>query len=429
MKRFNPSKFKKQKETEDEVLDDSSLSPWQKENLIFLKNNEKQEVEEKKEQAPQTRIDIENDNLFLNQKNENSQRNKNVRRYIKPTDIEKEEESTQLMKIIPNKDSGVKESDDKKDTSDSKIEEEQAAKELLNIEKLLLKKEEQPQEEGKSSQKKARFSKKVKLQVTLFVGILIFFLVGAIYYATPLSKVGEVSVTGTQLISAKGIEKVSKLKSGQPLWKEYRKRQSVEKAIKKAYPGIKSVNITLSGLHNLNISVQEYPLSGYLIVDKIKYSPILSNGVILSQKTKKKPSGVLYAKFKTGKFLSEVMKSYEQVPREIRILIQQITLTPSKGNDQLVTLYMSDGNQVKVSGTEIGQKMKYYNQITSQMEDKGIVDMEVGFYSYPYGNEDTERRKNNSVADGVMVSETQMIEGTSETDSQETTQEIVIPEN
>lgn len=432
MKKFNPFKNKKKIEKEDTIgddtQDDSALSPWQKENLKFLKNND--DVSDDKEEIyAETKIDSLDHDVF--EQNQSPSKKSKIRRYMKPTDFE-EEDDKDWLKVLPfnEENQTTNENDDSQtEHNPSSHQDVDRTKQLLALEKELLGEEEDDEEDIETEpieppKRKPHFSKKVKIQAGIIGSVLGIALLLSLYYASPLSRLNQVVVTGNQLIPSDDIIKTSSLQSGQNIWKQFKKRQQDIKKIKKAYPGLKTVTMTLSGVNNIKINVQEYSLSGYLIVDKIKYSPILSNGTIISKKKlKKKPSGVLYANFKQGEFLSKVIASYEQVPDNIRTLIQQITLTPSDGNSQLVTLYMKDGNQVKVSGTEIGQKMKYYDQVTSQMSDKGIVDMEVGIYSYPYGNENTERRKSTSVADGTVITTP------TEDSKEDASQEMVIPEN
>lgn len=46
---------------------------------------------------------------------------------------------------------------------------------------------------------------------------------------------------------------------------------------------------------------------------------------------------------------------------------------------------MNDGNQVIASIDTFAEKMQYYPSIVSKMNYTGVVDLEVGAYSYPYG--------------------------------------------
>ena len=405
MKKFNP--FQKRPKDSEE-LDDSQLSSWQKENVKFLKREEERE-QNKKEQYSSTTIDVdENKDVFHKNK------------YVKPTEIK--EEAEPILKIVKQE----KVNDSKEGSlTDEKV----SGESLLNFEKeqfldLSLENNEKQEEEKKENLKKEdSFSslpvaKKVKWQVTIFISVIVCCLLILFYYISPLSKLESVTVVGNDLLPQNQIIKEANFKIGASFLQQYKKREQVVAELKKKNPQLKTVAIKRKGLQHLAIEVQEYPLSGYLIVQKIKYAPILSNGSIINKPINKKPNSVLYANFKQGRLLSQVMASYRHVPKTVQEMIQQITLTPSKGNKELVTIYMKDGNKVKVSGTEIAEKLKYYKQVTSQMKNKGVVDMEVGIYSYPYGNEDSQRR----------YSSEQLIQSGTESSTEET-REVVIPDN
>ncbi len=47
---------------------------------------------------------------------------------------------------------------------------------------------------------------------------------------------------------------------------------------------------------------------------------------------------------------------------------------------------MNDGNQVILNINNLANQMKYYSQVAKDMDEKGVIDMEVGIYSYPYSS-------------------------------------------
>ena len=49
---------------------------------------------------------------------------------------------------------------------------------------------------------------------------------------------------------------------------------------------------------------------------------------------------------------------------------------------------MRDGNTVYGDLNTIGDKMGYYPAIAASMKNKGIIDLQVGAYSYDYGSKD-----------------------------------------
>lgn len=441
MKKFTPSE-----------KDESSLSPWQKENLKFLKKHQQNNFNptDKKEVAGETKIDSDNHDLFS--KEDTPPETTVIKRYIKPTEMDdmdlddfnhfEEWNPEPWDSTNETKPKSVTEDIDKKNKIDTSFDEGPTLKLLSNDvqsedisdqEKQWLDDFDDEEEESRlkewwnqlrSKKREPVLPRKVRYQLYAAITILTIALSITFYYMTPLSSLGKVNVVGNSTLSEQEVIKTSQFKTGQRLWHQYFAKNKAIQRIDRL-PGVKRVTISLDHLNQFTIHMTEYPIVGYVSVDKIKYSPVLSDGTIVtSHIAKKKPMGILYTGFKQGKYLSSVIQAYQKVPANVRKLVTQITSTPSKSNKQLVTIYMKDGNQVKIDGLKM-EKLKYYPQIASQMDNTGVVDMEVGIYSYPYGNDDMDRKARNqkNVADGTVVNATQ----TSTTQS--STQEIVIPDN
>lgn len=429
--------------------DDSSLSPWQKENLKFLKKHQYSDFDQHdKQQQSETKIDAPKRDVFAKEEQPKEDEPTVVKRYIKPTEIDDEdliddwddpfgeiddlESYTKKPDELPHKERQEEAKPEapvdephlkllpKEDNSESSKQEEPIDEPLLEEE---WKDERSLWEKVKERYQSDRFlPAKVRHQLYAIIAFFAIALAITIYYMTPLSTLQKVNVTGNDTMPNQTIVKAARFKCGQRLWHQYFNRQSAQDRVDKL-AGVKSVDITLDHFNQLTIHVSEYKVVGYVLVDKIKYSPVLEDGTIMtSHVNKKKPAGILYTDFKQGNFLSEVIHAYQKVPANVRQLVTQIASSPSKSNPQLVTVYMKDGNQVKIDGTKM-EKLKYYPQVSSQMENKGIIDMEVGIYSYPYGNDDTTRKNKQNVADGTVVGTT------STSSSSSSTQEIVIPEN
>lgn len=60
-----------------------------------------------------------------------------------------------------------------------------------------------------------------------------------------------------------------------------------------------------------------------------------------------------------------------------------ITKTPTKATNDFIALDMSDGNQVRVSLSQITEKMPYYPSIAKQLQAPQVIDMEAGIYAKP----------------------------------------------
>ncbi|MFD2387133.1 cell division protein FtsQ/DivIB [Enterococcus rivorum] len=97
----------------------------------------------------------------------------------------------------------------------------------------------------------------------------------------------------------------------------------------------------------------------------------------------------MFENFQDESLIKELMISYADLSTEIKHGISEIKYAPSVTNKDLVSLYMNDGNRVLVNIPQLSEKMAYYPQVAKQMDEAGIIDMEVGIFSYPYGNEST----------------------------------------
>jgi cell division protein FtsQ len=65
---------------------------------------------------------------------------------------------------------------------------------------------------------------------------------------------------------------------------------------------------------------------------------------------------------------------------------------------------MNDQNQVLINVDQLAKKLPYYAKVVGNMQSPGIVDMEVGIFSYPYPKEEektTDSSQNQSDNQGV----------------------------
>lgn len=212
----------------------------------------------------------------------------------------------------------------------------------------------------------------------------------ALYFVSPLSRLSEVTVSGNKSVESQAIIQQSKLETGSGLWEQYSNRNYFSANIQKKFPIIKKANIKLNGINSFKIDIQEYQIVA-LAATKGGYHPILENGKTLAETTKAAESGKpIFENFKEDKLIPELMASYNKLPQEIKQGISEIKYAPSKTNKDLINVYMNDGNRVIVNISDLSEKMAYYSQVAEQMDKPGIVDMEVGIFSYPYEKESEE---------------------------------------
>lgn len=241
---------------------------------------------------------------------------------------------------------------------------------------------------------KAYRDKKLRKRLLILVSLYLVPLLGAVYYISPLSKVSAVTVGETPITAKDQLIESSQLREDQGLWTQFFNRGELIKDIEEKNPRVKSATITLHDWNQLKIQVVEYPEVAYLVKGN-QYLPILENGKILQEPRKEVTEGrVILENFTNETLILETLKMYRELPEEIQDAISQIKYAPSKKNDELLTIFMNDGNQVLVSVSQLTNQMKYYLQVAKEMTQKGVIDMEVGIYSYPYSSKESKKEGN-----------------------------------
>ena len=241
---------------------------------------------------------------------------------------------------------------------------------------------------------KAYRDKKLRKRLLILVVIFLVPLLGSLYYISPLSKVSAVVVAENPLTPKEALIESSQIVKNERLWPQFFARQRIATAIEKANPRVKKATITLQKWNQLHLHVEEYSESAYLVKGN-DYLPILENGTILQEPRKEVTKGrVIVENFTDETLILETLKQYKELPEEIQDAISQITYAPSKNNEELLTIFMNDGNQVIVGISKLADHMKYYLQVAKEMSEKGVIDMEVGIYSYPYPSNETEKEEN-----------------------------------
>lgn len=237
--------------------------------------------------------------------------------------------------------------------------------------------------------------KKLWRRLSTIIGILLIPLLITIYYVSPASRLAAIQVSGNQTIDAKKLIADSKFVYDEDFLTQYMHRSKAISAIKKENVRIKSVSIVPKSFNELKINVTEYGQIAQLSKGNLYY-PILENGKMLDQGTKKPTNGfVILEDFKHDQAIIDTIKAYEKLPADIQSAISQINATPTKANDSLLRLMMKDGNTVIVNIENLAKQLVYYPKVAKDLPDKGIIDMEVGIFYTPYsetseGEETTE---------------------------------------
>ncbi|MEO5296410.1 cell division protein FtsQ/DivIB [Enterococcus cecorum] len=232
--------------------------------------------------------------------------------------------------------------------------------------------------------------RKLYRRLALIISLFLIPLVGCIYYISPLGQLAKVDVIHNQQVPSEQIVKTANFKINEPLWEQYFSRQSAIQKIQKISPWIKAVNVKIVHFNQFQINVTEYHRVAYLLTGD-KYYDILENGQVLKNPITQDQlqSGLpILEGFTSNKLILKTLKAYHKLPEEFKQSISQIKSTPRAENDQLLTLNMNDQNQVLINIDQLTKKLPYYAKVASNMQEPGIVDMEVGLFTYPYPKEE-----------------------------------------
>ena len=227
-------------------------------------------------------------------------------------------------------------------------------------------------------------NKQLYQRLGLLILLFLIPLLVTLYYISPLNALEKLTVTGNKNVATDVIIKDSKLTLNENLWHQYFNRDQAAAAIKQESPRIKNVKITLTHFNQLDIAITEHSEVAMLVKGK-SYFPILENGVIVEEGMKEPAADkLIFENFSDKQQILDTLKAYQSLSPEIQERVSQVKYAPSKSNDQLLNVYMNDGNQVIVNISNMASQMKYYPQVVKEMDEKGIVDMEVGIFAYPY---------------------------------------------
>jgi cell division protein FtsQ len=232
-------------------------------------------------------------------------------------------------------------------------------------------------------------NKKLIRQLILITSLFIVPILATLYYISPLNKLSEVLVEGNQKVDSGFIFETSGLQVDEQIWPQYFNRDIAIQHIKEQSPRVKTVSIRVTRLNKLEITIAEHEEVA-LLVRGNQYLPILDNGKIIDEpQSNGDQEKVIMESFTSEKKILETLEAYNQLSSEIQKGISQVKFAGTETNNQLLNLFMNDGNQVIVNISNLASQMQYYPQVAKELNEKGVVDMEVGIFTYPYSSVDS----------------------------------------
>lgn len=218
----------------------------------------------------------------------------------------------------------------------------------------------------------------------IIIGIIVIIVLFVAYWLSPLAKVSKIDVSGLNDLGEQQVINSSKITSDTSVLDVLFNKKNYENTVKSDLQTIRTITFNFHSFNQLSIKAKEYETVGFVLKDGYYY-PILETGKIVTKKSKL-PIGnyPVYSNFKNKKVLDNTIKHYAKFSTKIKNSISEVKYEPSDVNDYKVRLYMNDGNETIVDTRTMVKKMIFYPSITSQMKKHGVVDLEVGSYSYPF---------------------------------------------
>lgn len=229
-------------------------------------------------------------------------------------------------------------------------------------------------------QRNRKLIRRLLILLTSFTVVIL----AMVYLLSPLSHFQTVKVTGTQALSAKQVQTAAQIHPGASIFQVVgHERQLARQAVKRN-TRLKAVDIRFHQPNRVTVHVTEFATAGY-VMKQNRYYEVLENGVVSQQSVDQPKSGTpVYGHFKRAKTLHQMILQYAQLDSEIKRSISEIQESPTKDNPDRVHLFMNDGNEVYASIPSFAKKMAFYPSIAAKMKQKGVVNLEVGAYSYPF---------------------------------------------
>lgn len=217
-----------------------------------------------------------------------------------------------------------------------------------------------------------------------FLALLFFFLfllVALIYSQTSYSKIQMITVDGELLFPEAEYVNESTLHIGDSMWSF---NTAEVKATLSELEWVKEVTVNKNWLTGVEISVDEFTGIGFL-ENEAGYQKLLSNGYALELPVKAVDGPVL-TNFKNKERRLELSAQLKQINPEVSNMLSQLILTEGDTASAKITIYMTDGNEIRAKLNSLAEKLDYYPSLVAQLKDgqKGVFDMEVGitFRSY-----------------------------------------------
>lgn len=227
--------------------------------------------------------------------------------------------------------------------------------------------------------RKRRANRKFSIIIVLFAIALLIVL----YLQSSLSRIDHIHITGATLHDEVFYEHTSGLLRGEIIW-SFSTNKVKEKI--EAVAEVKNVEVKRKWLRDVEIVVTEWQTLAY-VENEGTYKVLLENGNIFSEEFSIVESKApILTNFEDDHIRESLTKQLTKTNDDVYTLISEIIYTGTEENPTTITVYMDDGYEVHAVISTFSEKMVYYSDIISQLDEyeKGVIDLEVGTYFTPY---------------------------------------------
>lgn len=219
-----------------------------------------------------------------------------------------------------------------------------------------------------------------KMWLPLLISTVVF--LSALYFISPISKIGAFTVIGNTHETAEQIATTSGLKTGDSIYSIYRNQAKINQKIETQFPRVESSKISFAFPNKVQLKIVEYATVAAVQQNKSTYL-VLSNGYVVKDTaaTEAQIKGLPLLVNFTDAEVQTFVSAYEGLTPSLKALITKVTKTPTTATPDFIAIQMSDGNQVRVSLSQMAVKLPYYPSIAKQGKAPQVVDMEAGIYA------------------------------------------------
>lgn len=232
-------------------------------------------------------------------------------------------------------------------------------------------------------------TKKIFWKWLLIVSVFLMSTLVSLYFLSPFSLINELTIEGTNEVYDQHVLESSEVEPGDSLWHTYLNKSEIEEQIIEYNPQVSHAELSLTGLNDFVIEIEEHETVAFLSEDN-EYKKILENGTILEEVFPRPSTNQpILSRFSEGTSLDLLLKEYEDLDEQVRLLISEIEYRDNERNSMLVHVYMNDGNEVIASIPSFSERMNYYPEMVREVDGKkGLFDLEAGAYFIPYEAEE-----------------------------------------